>query len=59
MLTEIALLILGIWVFVYIVERMERNSRTAAIILSFIAVVVKLVWEFLAWGMQSGGGVIG
>ena len=40
MLTEIALLVLGIWIFVYIFGRMERNSRTAAIILSVIAVVV-------------------
>ena len=51
MLTEIALLVLGIWIFVYIVERMKGNSRIAAIILSVIVVVGKLVWEFLAFGM--------
>lgn len=51
MLTEIALLGLGIWVFVYISGRMGRNSRRTAILLSVIAVLVKLVWELLKAGM--------
>lgn len=48
MLSEIAATVLGIYVFCYVVERMEDKSRLNALVISGIFVVGYLATRFLS-----------
>lgn len=45
MLTEIALIVLGIWLFVYLVDQLDQDKRRTATLLSLFGVGLKLVWD--------------
>lgn len=48
MLIEIAAGILGIWVFVYVMERMEKKSKQLALLLCCFFLGGYFVFQFLA-----------
>ena len=44
MIKDIALIVLGVWAFFYMSDRMEPNTFRNATVFSVIAVVLRLAW---------------
>lgn len=47
MIKDIALIVLGVWVFFYMSDRMQPNTLRNATVFSVIAVVLRLAWAIL------------
>jgi len=47
MIKDIALIVLGVWAFFYMSDRMEPNTLRYATVFSVIAVVLRLAWAIL------------
>jgi len=47
MIKDIALIVLGVWAFFYMSDRMEANTLRNATVFSIIAVVLRLAWAVL------------
>ena len=47
MIKDISLIVLGVWAFFYMSDRMEPNTLRYATVFSVIAVVLRLAWAIL------------
>ncbi|MCY4079793.1 MAG: hypothetical protein OXF54_06090 [Caldilineaceae bacterium] len=47
MIKDIALIILGVWAFFYMSDRMEPNTLRNATVFSVIAIVLRLAWAII------------
>ncbi len=54
MIKDIALIILGVWAFFYMSDRMEANTLKNAFVFAVIAVVLRLAWAILVKMWEAG-----